>query len=82
MDVVEWVLAVLNEGKPAVVADDEDRESEGDLIGVADTVKPHMIDDTITHGRGLAYFPIITTGPYLQLKEQVTIPCFLNLQNG
>jgi len=36
-----------------VVADDEDRESEGDLVGGAQLVTPDMINFMVKHGRGL-----------------------------
>jgi 3,4-dihydroxy 2-butanone 4-phosphate synthase/GTP cyclohydrolase II len=35
------------------VADDEDRENEGDLVGAAERVTPEMINFMATHGRGL-----------------------------
>ena len=39
--------------KPVIVADDEDRENEGDLILAADFVTPEWINFMITHCRGL-----------------------------
>lgn len=58
MDLVERALRALDSGKLVVVADDEDRENEGDLVGLADMVSPAMINTMITHGRGLVCFPI------------------------
>jgi 3,4-dihydroxy 2-butanone 4-phosphate synthase/GTP cyclohydrolase II len=36
-----------------IVADDEDRENEGDLVGAAELVTPEHINFMATHGRGL-----------------------------
>ena len=36
-----------------LVADDEDRESEGDLVGAAEHITPAMINFMAKHGRGL-----------------------------
>ncbi|HSB53818.1 MAG TPA: bifunctional 3,4-dihydroxy-2-butanone-4-phosphate synthase/GTP cyclohydrolase II [Gemmatimonadales bacterium] len=42
----------LQNGKPIIVADDEDRENEGDLICAAELVTPEVINFMITHARG------------------------------
>lgn len=46
-------LLDLRQGKLVVVADDEDRENEGDFIGAAEKATPEMINFMATHGRGL-----------------------------
>lgn len=43
----------IGAGKLVLVADDEDRESEGDLIGAAAHVTPEMINFMTKFGRGL-----------------------------
>jgi len=50
---VEQAIADVRDGKLVIVADDEDRENEGDLVGAADRVTPAMINFMATHGRGL-----------------------------
>jgi 3,4-dihydroxy 2-butanone 4-phosphate synthase/GTP cyclohydrolase II len=50
---VEQAIADIHAGRLIVVADDEDRESEGDLVGAAQLVTPDMINFMATHGRGL-----------------------------
>ena len=50
---VEQAIADVHAGRLIVVADDEDRESEGDLVGAAQLVTPDMINFMATHGRGL-----------------------------
>jgi 3,4-dihydroxy 2-butanone 4-phosphate synthase / GTP cyclohydrolase II len=43
----------IREGKIVIVADDEDRENEGDLVCAAAKVTPEIINFMATHGRGL-----------------------------
>ena len=50
---VEQAIEDLRNGKIVVVADDEDRENEGDLVCAAELVTPEMINFMATHGRGL-----------------------------
>jgi len=49
---VEEALDDIRAGKFIVVADDEDRENEGDLICAAELVTPAMINFMITEARG------------------------------
>jgi 3,4-dihydroxy 2-butanone 4-phosphate synthase/GTP cyclohydrolase II len=50
---IEQAIADIRDGKLVVVADDEDRESEGDLVAAAELVTPEKINFMATHGRGL-----------------------------
>lgn len=50
---IEQAIEDIREGKLVVVADDEDRESEGDLVGAAAKVTPEMINFMVKYGRGL-----------------------------
>ncbi|HUL48529.1 MAG TPA: bifunctional 3,4-dihydroxy-2-butanone-4-phosphate synthase/GTP cyclohydrolase II [Gemmatimonadales bacterium] len=50
---VEQAIADIRAGKLVIVADDEDRENEGDLVGAAERITPEMINFMATHGRGL-----------------------------
>ncbi len=50
---VEQAIADIRAGKLVIVADDENRENEGDLIGAAEKVTPEMINFMATHARGL-----------------------------
>lgn len=52
-DQVEDALQDLREGKLVIVADDEDRENEGDLVCAAEAVTPDLINFMSKHGRGL-----------------------------
>jgi 3,4-dihydroxy 2-butanone 4-phosphate synthase/GTP cyclohydrolase II len=55
---IEQAIEDIRSGRLVIVADDEDRESEGDLIGSAEMVTPEMINFMATHGRGLICMPI------------------------
>jgi 3,4-dihydroxy 2-butanone 4-phosphate synthase/GTP cyclohydrolase II len=44
---------VIRTGGLVIVADDEDRENEGDLVCAAELVTPEIINFMATHGRGL-----------------------------
>jgi 3,4-dihydroxy 2-butanone 4-phosphate synthase/GTP cyclohydrolase II len=52
-DSVEAAIADIRDGKMVIVADDEDRENEGDLVCAASAVTPELINFMATHGRGL-----------------------------
>jgi len=50
---IEQAIRDIREGRMVVVADDEDRESEGDLVAAAELITPEKINFMATHGRGL-----------------------------
>ncbi|MEE8134719.1 MAG: bifunctional 3,4-dihydroxy-2-butanone-4-phosphate synthase/GTP cyclohydrolase II [Gemmatimonadales bacterium] len=50
---IKQAIRDIGAGKLVLVADDEDRESEGDLIGAAAHVTPEMINFMTKFGRGL-----------------------------
>jgi len=50
---VEQAIEDIRAGKCVVVADDEDRENEGDLICAAELVTPDMVNFMITRARGM-----------------------------
>ncbi|HKP77474.1 MAG TPA: bifunctional 3,4-dihydroxy-2-butanone-4-phosphate synthase/GTP cyclohydrolase II [Longimicrobiaceae bacterium] len=52
-DTVEAAIEDIRNGKMVIVADDENRENEGDLVLAADLVTPDAINFMATHGRGL-----------------------------
>ncbi|MTT32092.1 bifunctional 3,4-dihydroxy-2-butanone-4-phosphate synthase/GTP cyclohydrolase II [Terrilactibacillus sp. BCM23-1] len=55
---IDEALRDLKEGKLIIVCDDENRENEGDLISLAETATPEVINFMATHGRGLICTPI------------------------
>ena len=50
---IEQAIDDLRNGKIVIVADDEDRENEGDLVCAAELATPEMINFMTLHGRGL-----------------------------
>jgi 3,4-dihydroxy 2-butanone 4-phosphate synthase/GTP cyclohydrolase II len=55
---IEQAIADIRDGKFVIVADDEDRENEGDLIGAAELVTPEMINFMIKKAGGLICLPM------------------------
>ena len=52
-DTVESAIEDIRQGKMVIVADDENRENEGDLVCAAELVTPEIINFMATHARGL-----------------------------
>jgi 3,4-dihydroxy 2-butanone 4-phosphate synthase / GTP cyclohydrolase II len=52
-DRVEDAIRDIRAGRLVIVADDEDRENEGDLVCAASCITPEHINFMATHGRGL-----------------------------
>lgn len=52
-DSVPDALEDIRQGRMIIVADDEDRENEGDLVCAAESATPDMINFMTKHGRGL-----------------------------
>ena len=50
---VEQALADIRAGKLILVADDEDRENEGDLIGAAQLITPESVNFMIRRAGGM-----------------------------
>ncbi|MEA1980361.1 MAG: bifunctional 3,4-dihydroxy-2-butanone-4-phosphate synthase/GTP cyclohydrolase II [candidate division Zixibacteria bacterium] len=53
LDTIPEAIEDIKAGKMIVVADDEDRENEGDLIMAAESITPEAINFLTIHGRGL-----------------------------
>jgi len=52
-DRVEDAIEEVRRGRMVIVADDEDRENEGDLVCAASEITPETINFMTKHGRGL-----------------------------
>jgi len=52
-DRVEDAIQDIRDGKMVIVADDVDRENEGDLVCAAEKITPEIVNFMATHGRGL-----------------------------
>lgn len=55
---VENAVDQLKQGNLIIVADSPDRESEGDMIGLADYVTGESVNKMITHAKGLLCVPM------------------------
>ena len=65
---VEMALRELQKGNFVIVADDDSRENEADLIAAAECMSPAMVNFAITQGRGLLCQAIDeSTASYLAL---------------
>ncbi len=53
LDRVEDAIEAIRRGEMIIVADDEDRENEGDLVMAAAAVTPEHVNFMTKHGRGL-----------------------------
>lgn len=58
IDKVTTAIAAMRDGQLVIVADDADREHEGDLIGLAAFVSDEKINEMLTIGRGLLCVPM------------------------
>ncbi|HGL5643751.1 TPA: GTP cyclohydrolase II [Enterococcus faecium] len=58
MSNITEAIQTLKKGGLIIVADDDDRESEGDLIGLAEYVTPEAVNFMTKFGRGLICAPI------------------------
>jgi len=52
-DRVEDAIEAIRQGHLVIVADDEDRENEGDLVCAASAITPELVNFMAVHGRGL-----------------------------
>ena len=64
---VEEALEVLKKGQLIIVADDVEREGEGDMVGIAEHVTPENVNTMISHARGFARPKMGKTTLYSQL---------------
>ncbi|HKK46005.1 MAG TPA: bifunctional 3,4-dihydroxy-2-butanone-4-phosphate synthase/GTP cyclohydrolase II [Balneolaceae bacterium] len=72
-DSIESAIDDIKQGRIVIVADDEDRENEGDFVMAAEKVSPEAINLMAKHGRGLICVPITRQKAYaLNLDYMVT----------
>ncbi len=68
-DSVEDAITDIREGRMVIVADDEDRENEGDLVVAAAKITPATVNFMATHARGLICVTLTPTR-----AEQLGLP--------
>lgn len=72
-DSIESAIEDIKQGRMVIVADDEDRENEGDFIMAAEKVTPEAVNLMAKHGRGLICVPITRQKAYeMDLDYMVT----------
>src|SRR6056297_1344014 len=72
-DSIESAIEDIKNGRMVIVADDEDRENEGDFIMAAEKVTPEAINIMAKYGRGLICVPITRQKAYsMDLDYMVT----------
>lgn len=70
---IEEAIEDIRNGKMVIVADEEDRENEGDLTMAADMVTPEAINFMATWGRGLICLPMTAERlEHLRIPEMVS----------
>ena len=73
----EELIDELRAGRMIILADDEDRENEGDLVMAAEWVTPEAINFMATHGRGL-----ICLAMTREKTEQLQLPLMVSNTNA
>ena len=57
-DTIESAIEAIANGEVVIVADDEDRENEGDFICAAEKITPEIVNFMAREGRGLICVPL------------------------
>ncbi|MFC0300798.1 bifunctional 3,4-dihydroxy-2-butanone-4-phosphate synthase/GTP cyclohydrolase II [Virgibacillus soli] len=71
---IEEALEDLKSGKVIIVCDDEDRENEGDFVGLGEFATSEMINFMAKEGRGLICVPISESiADTLELKPMIEV---------
>lgn len=70
---IELAVQSLKEGKLIIVADDEDRENEGDLILSAEHATPELLAFIIRHTTGIVCVPMLG-----ERLDELQIPMMVN----
>ncbi len=69
---IEAAIEQLKKGQLVIVADDDDREAEGDLVGIANLATTETVNFMTKHARGLICAPISEkVAQRLRLSEMV-----------
>ena len=72
LNTIDEALDDFRDGKFVIVADDEDRENEGDLICAAEKITPEMVNFMLKNARGVLCAPVtISRAQELELPHQV-----------
>ncbi|MGH7539956.1 MAG: bifunctional 3,4-dihydroxy-2-butanone-4-phosphate synthase/GTP cyclohydrolase II [Gemmatimonadota bacterium] len=72
-DPIERAIERIRRGELVIVADDEDRENEGDLVGAAEKITPERINFMCTQGRGLICLTLAE-----EIADRLDLPLMTN----
>ncbi len=73
MNSTQEIIDDLKQGKIVIIMDDEDRENEGDLLMVAEHVRPQDINFMASYGRGLICLTLTR-----ERCQQLRLPLMVN----
>jgi 3,4-dihydroxy 2-butanone 4-phosphate synthase/GTP cyclohydrolase II len=73
---VEEAIAEIRQGRLVIVADDEGRENEGDLICAADLVTPALINFMVTEARGMVCLALTK-----EKADQLQLPMMVDVNS-
>ena len=70
---IEEAINDIKRGRFVIIADDENRENEGDLTIAAENVTPSKINFMLTHARGILCVPVIS-----ERLDELGLPLMVN----
>lgn len=71
-EAIQQAILHLKQGKLIIVTDDDDREAEGDLVGIANLATPESVNFMVRFARGLICAPLsLARAQQLGLSEMV-----------
>ena len=73
MNSTQEIIEDLKQGKIVIIMDDEDRENEGDLLMLAEHVRPQDINFMASYGRGLICLTLTR-----ERCQQLRLPLMVN----
>jgi len=73
MNSTQEIIDDLKQGKIVIIMDDEDRENEGDLLMIAEKVRPQDINFMASYGRGLICLTLTR-----ERCQQLRLPLMVN----
>ena len=73
MNTTQEIIDDLKQGKIVIIMDDEDRENEGDLLMLADHVRPQDVNFMASYGRGLICLTLTR-----ERCQQLRLPLMVN----
>jgi len=73
MNTTQEIIDDLKQGKLVIIMDDEDRENEGDLLMVAEHVRPQDVNFMASYGRGLICLTLTR-----ERCQQLRLPLMVN----